>query len=472
LLDLAVARHPPGGRASRGARGEELALFDDLRCQLQQVAAEPAGAAALPSSTYGQRPAQRKRLRPPADGGPAPAAAALPPDEAVAALPLPPAVQRLERAFRHAAASHAFLARSHIQATWRNLEGILRGLGLGGEATPTLRDVRAMAALCPEVVTLQQHRRVGGLPYSEEWKQAAPRLATPAQRAALAAAAAAEAAAPAHGGAIPHPCQVSTDGAGTVVADDGGGAAAADAGDAVVVFSDPWQIRGPLPRRFVQEHAAQPAGGLAAGHELDGDEADGGAAQPERRAPRRLNAQLRKAWAFRSGAVAALALLQARHLEVHPPAPSQPAEPPQSPLSSQPKRRRSRAGQQAAAAQAAAAPPPQGAAPGPPPSAEAPLLLREGAWHPAFPLDAISLEEVCAAAEELSAGRLAARDAAAAAADALAAARALAAAAPPPPPTRTAAPPRPAAPPQLMKKHPPCTDTTQASRGCRPALPV
>jgi ATP-dependent helicase YprA (DUF1998 family) len=377
------------------------ALFDELRAELRDAAAEPAGEDE--PERRAPPPAKRRRAAPAAP----PAEAAAEPledgllagvaDDAVAALPLPPPLAKLAAAFERAAAAWDFLARGHLPPTAANLAAALAGLGPGAAVAD--EELALMAALCPDAICVHARATAADRAYEESWRR----------RPAAAAAAAAEA---------------GVDGVADV--------AAAEA--TMVTFQDPWQLgRWPLPAAFLAEaRRRRSLAGLEAAP--GGEEGEEGEAPP--RGGHRTSRRLRQLWAFRRAAVAAAALLQAEHLRAHPPpataaAPSPAAAP-----------RRSRAGKQRAAEAAAAAAPIEV----PAPSAE--KLLRGGAWHPAWPWRRASLEAVRGAAARLAAAREAARAAAAAATNALAAARGGGRAPP-------------AAPPRLMKRHPPCRDATR-----------
>jgi DEAD/DEAH box helicase domain-containing protein len=401
-LDTLLPGYAARPHASPAKPSAPSALFDELRAELRNAAAEPAGE----PERRAPPPAKRRRAAP-ATPPAVPAAEPLEDvllagvvDDAIAGLPLPPPLARLAAAFERAAAAWDFLARGHLPPTAANLAAALAGLGPG--AAVAAKELALMAALCPAAVAVHGRAAAADRAYEESWRR----------RPAPAAAAAAEA-------------------GGDGVAD----VAAAEA--TMVTFQDPWQLgRGPLPAAFLAEaRRRRPLAGLeAAPGGEEGEESEEGEAPP--RGGHRTSRRLRQLWAFRRAAVAAMALLQAEHLREHPPpataaAPSPAAAP-----------RRSRTGKQRAAEAAAAAPPAEVPAP------SAVELLRGGAWHTAFPWRRASLEAVRGAAARLSAAREAARAAAAAATDALVAARG-----------GGRAPPD--APPRLMKRHPPCRDATR-----------
>ncbi|KAK9819572.1 hypothetical protein WJX81_002582 [Elliptochloris bilobata] len=81
---------------------------------------------------------------------------------ALVELPLPPPLQRLERVFAALNTVCAFLLTQHIQATWRSVRAAVRSLPGGQDAA--LADVEAMAALAPAVLLLRDRQR---LPHDE-----------------------------------------------------------------------------------------------------------------------------------------------------------------------------------------------------------------------------------------------------------------------------------------------------------------
>jgi hypothetical protein len=75
----------------------------------------------------------------------------LPSPEAIAALYLPPLARQLERDFAIVSHVHAFLLKSKIQSTWKNIREAVECMG----ASPvSFSDVELMEMLCPEAVAV------------------------------------------------------------------------------------------------------------------------------------------------------------------------------------------------------------------------------------------------------------------------------------------------------------------------------
>ncbi|KAL4447650.1 hypothetical protein ABPG75_004869 [Micractinium tetrahymenae] len=454
-----------------------------------------AGAAANAAAEGAGKPHRRpsrgagsKRKRPPAEPAPAAAGAAgagaagpgaasplavseAQLDAAAAALPLPALGQRLEASFLVLAQLHEFLLRTHIQATWKNVREAAEGMRL--RQPLALPDCELMAAVCPELVAVQQHHRVAPRLYRDSWR--AGQVSSPHKvRAAVAAAAAAEAAAGGADQPLPNPMHLRSDGAGTVLepaaasaaAGAGQGAAAAAAAAAaddtkVIDFVDLGRgfLTRPIPAPFLaqlrqQAAAAAAAGGPAASshagsadaadadldeavgmeeggqEELQGQEAagsgsgnegPGNARSPElaaaanngagrRRRAFRVNRLVRQRWCFRRALVRALLLVQQQQVGSAAVALPQVAAAP-----GQRGRQTRSGGAGTAEATATTASQPEGE--------------RQAGWHPEFDPASVTAAQLAAAGQALSTPARAAAAAAereAAAADALQAARRLA----------------------------------------------
>ena len=101
------------------------------------------------------------------------------------------------------------------QATWAHVASGLAGMGLAGAVT--LVDLHLMAALAPALLGVHIHHRAEGQGGQEAPAERQRQRAAEVQAAVAAAAAAEAEAGAARGGAIPHPMQVRSDGAGTVL---------------------------------------------------------------------------------------------------------------------------------------------------------------------------------------------------------------------------------------------------------------
>jgi ATP-dependent helicase YprA (DUF1998 family) len=437
--------------------------------------------------------------------------------EAIASLPLPSTALVLESQFRSLCTFYDFFQRHHIQCTFQSLQLSMNNAGMVPGVS--LENLQLMKRLCPSVVHVA--RLLGAAEVQEnridDWRDSAQIDA--GATGATGAEGLAES-----GAARPPPVPV-----------EGEGTAAGDDGDVLVSLVDPWEAKyevgGSPPILFLEEMnaaeneinkpppllpgttVATTAAGTTSASEVaeiddDFDEfcgEDNGltddqvSGKKRGRGKRKLasNKPSRMSWQLRKSLVSAIFLLQERYFEgTVPPVPRIPAQQ----LFHQIKKRaanarRSKAGQekQKLAATAAAETEKNTAAAAAPEvvislldeasdvekSAESLLedLLKQGRWHPLFPLENIVTlaalvegAEILAAVVEQqpSATNKAATGSEIAdvnALDALSIAHnaelRLAQVRRPPPQKRARR--APPAPPQLLKKNAPCTDTTPLS---------
>jgi DEAD/DEAH box helicase domain-containing protein len=424
--------------------------------------------------------------------------------EAIASLPLPSTVLLLESQFRSLCTFYEFFQRHHIQCTFHSIQQSMNNAGV--MSLLTLENLEVLARLCPSVLHVSKHLSAADVPENrtDDWRDTNNGNSSSGGAAAAAA-------------AVVDSTEGGTE-SGTQRAGDG---TAAVAEDLLISLVDPWEAKyeagGSPPVPFLEEMCAAEnqlkisllpssnatvAGTTAAlnaedeVHAIDGEE-NGGIFVPAKTAMKSRKRKLstnkprRMAWQLRRSLISAMVVLQERYFgDTVPPV----LDTQQVQKQTKPRDvniRRSKAGKQKqkqqAQAAAAAAAEVQAVVEDPvevislldesiqQKSANTPLhnLLELGKWHPLFPLEKIvTLRALKESAEVLqtlqpqhhgstTGGGSGCGDAV----DALniarnATIRLQQPAKNPPPPSKRARK-GPPAPPQLLKKHAPCTDTTQ-----------